>query len=228
MGYMVMKRWFDLTVIEPVPLELAGRGSRLKQPAFTECRKCVQDLYNIIKPQIQDCVYAIFGHSLGSLLAFELVRYLEQKKMKPPAFVVFSGRTAPECQNAVPLIATLSDKEFIRQFNHFQALPQEVLTNEKILELVLPTLRSDVKLAEQYQYEAKSPISSDIYVFYGEEDILLTPEGMKQWEKETTGKTQITVFPGGHFYFKQHVDAFAKKINEIAGYYALEEDRGLW
>ena len=78
MGYMVMKHQLDLSVMEPVPLELAGRGQRIKEPAFTDLLACMEDLYSCMKPQIQDCQYAVFGHSLGSMLVFELVRHLEK------------------------------------------------------------------------------------------------------------------------------------------------------
>lgn len=223
MGYMVMKHKLDLSMIEPIPLEPAGRGTRTNETGFTDIRQCMEDLCKHIRPQIQDCKYAIFGHSLGSLLAFELVRHLEEAGEKPPVCAIFSGRVAPPCVCPAPILSSLEDKEFIKHFSRFQALPQEILQNEKILELVLPTLRADVKMAEEYNYTRKSPLSSDFYMFYGKDDMLICPEEMELWGKETTGKSDTFVFPGGHFYFKEHVDLFTEKINEIILRYASQE-----
>ena len=185
MGYMVMKHQLDLSVMEPVPLELAGRGQRIKEPAFTDLLACMEDLYSCMKPQIQDCQYAVFGHSLGSMLVFELVRHLEKVEKKQPVCAIFSGRVAPRCQIPAPLLSGFEGKEFIEQFIRFQTLPQEILANEKILELVLPTLKADVRMAEEYQYKVKNPVKSDFYIFYGEDDKLVYPEGMELWRSET-------------------------------------------
>lgn len=219
MGYMVMKRLFDEELFEPVPLELAGRGTRAKESAFTDVNICVQDLYERIIPQIIDCDYAIFGHSLGTIVGFELLRYIEEKGEKLPKCAIFSGRVAPGIEFPGPKISGLGDEAFLEKFGLFQALPSEVLNNRKILELVLPVLRADVKMSEQYQYKVRKPAKCDFYIFYGKEDCLVTEEGIKSWKDETERKIEITCFPGGHFYYKEYKELFTERINKIMTQY---------
>lgn len=219
MGYMVMKRLFDDALFELVPLELAGRGARAKETAYSDVNKCVQDLYDKIKPQIIDCDYALFGHSLGTIIGYELLKYIEDKEERLPKCAIFSGRVAPGIDFPGPKLSGLEDKEFLDKFCAFQALPSEVLDNEKILELVLPVLRADVQMSEQYQYKIRKPAQCDFYIFYGKDDCLVTEEGINRWEDETEKTIEITCFPGGHFYFKEYKELFTEKVNKIMTQY---------
>ncbi|HAU85260.1 MAG TPA: thioesterase [Lachnospiraceae bacterium] len=219
MSYMIMKRLFDETTFEPVPLELAGRGTRAKESAYTDVNLCVQDLYEKMKPQTIHCDYAIFGHSLGTIVGYELLKYIEEKEDKLPKCVISSGRAAPGIEFPGPIIGGLKDEAFMKKIGMFQALPSEVLNNRKILELVLPVLRADVKMSEQYQYKIRKPAKCDFYIFYGKDDCLVTEEGINCWEDETERKIEITCFPGGHFYFKEYKELFTEKVNKIMTQY---------
>ncbi len=218
-GYMVMKHFFDASGLELVPLELAGRSSRIKEPCITDVQTCVEDLYTILKQQIDDCNYGIFGHSLGAMLGYELIRYIEQQKVKGPSCGIFSGRVAPDCQFPGPFLSQLEDKTFLKKFNALQALPNEVLINQSIQQLVLPILRADVKMTETYQYQGGRKLKCDLYIFYGKDDVLTNEEGLKGWNHMTDGKVEFTEFLGDHFYYKEHVVRFTERIQKIMTLY---------
>lgn len=216
MGYMVMKRFLDTSRITPIPLELAGRGQRMKEVCFTDIAACVEDLYEKIKPDIADGEYAIFGHSLGTLLTYELVHYIKKMGDKLPVCIFFSGRVAPGAEFPVQAISTIeSDDEFLEQFGQLQALPKEFLENDQIKKLMLPVMRADVQMAERYQYQKREPLTQDIYIFNGEKDILLTKEGLDAWEQETSKHAVNVSFPGDHFYFRENGQMVMEKINEV-------------
>ncbi len=216
MGYMVMKRFLDDSRIVPIPLELAGRGQRMKESCFTDIAACVEDLYQKIKPEIADGEYAIFGHSLGTLLAYELVHYIKKMGDRLPVCVFFSGRVAPGADFPAKEISKIeNDDEFLTQFNNLQALPKEILANTQIKELLLPVMRADVGMAEKYQYHKREPLTQDIYIFGGEDDILLTKEGLDAWGQETDKHATKVLFPGDHFYFRENGQMVMEKINEV-------------
>lgn len=54
------------------PIELKGRGSRYGEEFYTNFKDVVNDIYQNIKNKIIDDEHAIWVHSIGSLLAFEL------------------------------------------------------------------------------------------------------------------------------------------------------------
>lgn len=216
MGYMVMKRYLDLTKIEPVPLELAGRGKRIGDACFTDIAECVEDLYLKIKPFIEEGDYAFFGHSLGALLTYELVHYIKNNGDRLPVGIFFSGRVAPAAEFPMGPISGIQDEdEFLNQFSRLHALGSEFVANEQIKQLMIPVLRADVRMAEGYQYKNREPFKQDIYIFYGEDDILVTREGMDAWSKETTKQANRVSFPGDHFYFKEHSQIVMARINEV-------------
>ncbi|MBR3772525.1 MAG: thioesterase [Clostridium sp.] len=221
MGYLVMKRYLDVTKIEPVPLELAGRGQRIKESCYTDITSCIKDLYQNLKPQIAEGDYAIFGHSLGALLSYELVQYVRKKGDKLPVCIFFSGRIAPDADFPVSGISAIEDEdEFLSQFGLFQPLPKEMLENKQITKLMLPILRADVTMAEEYQYQKEKPLTQDIYIFHGENDILLTSEGIEAWNHATTKQTTIVPFPGDHFYFKENPKMVMERVNEVLLHYS--------
>ncbi|SES90520.1 thioesterase II family protein [[Clostridium] polysaccharolyticum] len=215
MGYMTMKRYMDTDLYEPVPLELAGRGSRANEPCYSSIEECLSDLYEKVKVQTANCSYAVFGHSLGAMIGFELLRYIEKKGDSNLLCGIFSGRVAPSVSFPGPVISSLGDKEFLEQFTKLESLPAEMLNNEKILEFIIPVLRADVALSEEYQYYENTPLLADIYVLYGKEDVLIEEEHIDKWKKETLNHCEITSFPGGHFYYKECVETFAKRLDEI-------------
>lgn len=218
-GYMTMKRYFDAEAFEIIPLELAGRGGRRKEPCFTDINSCVEDLYQVMLPQIEQCKYAIFGHSLGTIVGFELIRYIEKQHKNLPCCGIFSGRVAPGATFPGPSIGHLEDEEFLANFSALEALPNEMLKNDEIKKLVLPVLRADVKMSESYQYEMQEKLHCDLYILYGEDDLLLNEKGVREWENEVTGAIHFIGFPGGHFYYKDNVKLFTNKINEIMAQY---------
>lgn len=224
-GYMVMKRYLDTSIIEPVPLEMAGRGCRIQESCFTDMESCVEDLYETMKSELSDCPYAVFGHSLGSVVSYELIRYIDRMGMKPPVCAFFSGRSAPGYEFPGPVLSGLNDTEFIEKFNQFQGLPPEILANQNILELVLPVLRADVQLAENYHPDEISKLPCDVYAFYGEKDVLVCKEGMEAWKSVTEQSTGVTSFDGGHFYFKENTESLAKRISSILRELAAKEEK---
>ncbi|MDO5559039.1 MAG: thioesterase domain-containing protein [Oscillospiraceae bacterium] len=211
MGYMNFKRLLDDSV-SLVPLELAGRGKRIKEPCFDDIEKCAEDLFEKHKDEFKKGNYAFFGHSLGSLIAFALSRILKVNGYPDPIQIFFSGRQAP-CVNMSEIVgcyAGLNDEEFINKFTSFSALPEALMNNKELITFILPILRSDICMAENYHPVYKDGVlSCDITILSGINDLLVSGQNIDLWRKCTTGKLEAFTFNGSHFYFN---DAEQRKL----------------
>ena len=221
MGYMTIKRFLDTEYIEPIPLEPAGRGKRMKEPLFHDVKESAFDLFEQIKKDVKENEYAFFGHSLGALLAFELAHILQQEGYPAPSHIFFSGRVQPGLPMSVDKVCHLTDEKFLDRFVQGKALPKELLDNQELLQMMLPILRADVYMAEQYQSYGYPKLGCDISVFYGNEDIMVDADEMTKWAQVTTGKCSIHSFEGDHFYFNKVREALGELISNTM----IEKDR---
>lgn len=221
MGYMTMKRFIDPEHVELVPLELAGRGRRMKEVCHTSIEEDVYDLYAMIKEQIKGEDYAIFGHSLGTLITYELVKKIQKEKERMPKCVFFSGGCAPYYRKLLPVIGDVSDEEFVSKFGENQALPKEILANKELLAMLLPVLRADVKKSESYVYVESEKINTDVVCFYGSSDALANEEAMEKWKTLATGSFLMKEFDGGHFYYSKHREEVGEAISNILKKYRI-------
>src|SRR5215831_8066939 len=81
--------------IELVPVELAGRGRRIHEALYKDVAAITEDVFNIVNEKIAGAPYALFGHSLGSMIAYELGQKIRDLCLLPPIHIFFSGRSAP-------------------------------------------------------------------------------------------------------------------------------------
>lgn len=194
------------------PIELKGRGSRYSEGYYTDLEDAVNDIYLNIKDKIINEEYAIFGHSMGSLLAFELYYKILESGGRIPKHIFFSGYMAPHCENKDEIIHDLPDDEFISKVLDFGGTPTEVSENKDILELAIPILRNDFKIVELYKYKHKSkPIQCDITILNGREDTM-TPEELNGWKLHSTKNVNICTFEGNHFFIDDNLDEIIKLI----------------
>lgn len=87
MGAWVYHSWCQTLPQDRVmvlPIELPGRNSRLKEPCATDLRALAKDILTegvepLLRTREQCPPYAVFGHSLGAWIAFELVKEAEAR-----------------------------------------------------------------------------------------------------------------------------------------------------
>ncbi len=212
MGYMCIKHFLDLDRIEPVPLELAGRGRRIAEPCFHEMEACVKDLFEQVKDDIEKSRYAFFGHSMGTLVTFELTHYIKEQGLRLPEHLFLSGRNAPS--EKFPGILGFPDEEFLKYFRKLHGMPDEVVKNQELIKMILPILRTDVELTEKYNYREYEKLECGFSILYGKEDDLVTKEGMEKWKGFTKGECSFVPFDGKHFYYSNHRKEIAEIINQ--------------
>ena len=189
------------TRIELQAVRLPGRESRLREPLNTDLKTVVAE---IVRALPTDKPFAFFGHSMGSLLAFETVRMLRKLGRPTPQLLFVSARPAPNLPPADSALHHLPDPLFIERIQQrYDAIPAMVLQSAELLELVRPILRADFTLIETYQYRDQPGIPCPIVALGGLQDTP-TQESLAAWRAHTSAEINLHLFPGGHFYLDEH------------------------
>lgn len=192
-------------------VELKGRGSRFGEGFYNDLNEAVEDIYNMIKDKITEGNYAIFGHSMGSILAYELYYKIIKEGKPKPKHIFFSAHRAPTFKKKGKIHA-LPDGEFIKKVIDLGGTPKEVVESKELLDFVTPILRSDFKILEEYIYEEKEElIRSDVSVLIGEKDEI-TLKDANAWGELVEKEISIYPFEGNHFFIN---DEYKKIINLI-------------
>lgn len=223
-GDLIFRDWHKglPSGIEVRRVLLPGRGSRLREPLYNHLIPLVKAIAEALIGHV-DRPFALFGHSLGAMISFELARYLRDKYAIQPAQLFVSGRRAPQIPQIEPLTYNLPDDEFLCELRRLNGTPEEVLTQPELMELMLPILRSDFSLCQTYAYSAGAPLNCPIAAFGGIDDIETNDGQLEAWREQTTGFFSTQVFPGGHFFIHQMrpqllqslSDRLSQLINEI-------------
>jgi len=159
-----------------------------------------------------DRPYALFGHSMGTLLVYELTHFLLENGFPAPAHLFLSGRGAPHLPNRDKPIHQLPEHEFVAEIRKFNGTPKEVLEHEELMQLMIPILRADFEVCETYQYTQKPAFTIPITVFGGLQDEGATREELEAWQEHTTAGFNLRMFPGGHFFLLQHQPTIVETI----------------
>lgn len=212
---MIYSKWkkYIHGQINLVPVELAGRGGRIGEDPYTSIKTAAKDAYDQIESQLNDGPFAFFGHSMGSLIAFELAHEIMEQKGLQPEHIFFSGRKAPQCPGQGMPKHLLSDTEFKKELFVMGGTPQEVLENKELSDFFLPLIRMDYKIVETYEFQEKvSPLNCSISVLQGKRDEI-SYEELIGWKEHTTGRSEIIQFDGGHFFINERMEEVLRIVN---------------
>ena len=196
--------------IEVLPVQLPGRGSRIKEPLYSELRPLVRAASEALAVEMEK-PFALFGHSMGALIAFELARELRKQHGIQPAHLFISAKCSPQQQPEDPAIGRLSDAELIEILARYEGTPRELLNDAELMRLVLPVIRADMALCNSYVYEPGPPLECPITVFGGLEDHVSSRACMESWQEHTKGPFTLRMLPGGHFF----INTWAVPVFEV-------------
>lgn len=218
-GSSSFRAWAPLlpAQIELLTVEIPGRGQRLSEPLRTRIDALIPDIATALLPELER-PFAFFGHSMGTLLGFELAHYLREQFGNEPVYLFFSGRGAPGLPATEAPIHQLPENEFVRHIREYNGTPKEVLEHKELMDLMLPILRADFEVCETYTYTERAPFNCPLTAFGGLQDQGAPRNYMQAWEKHTTGKFNLRMFPGGHFFLMEHtptlIQSMLRDLNE--------------
>jgi len=169
------------------------------EPPFTQLSPLIQALAEGLVPLL-DKPFALFGHSLGTLVSFELVRQLRRQYGLHPVRLIISAGPAPQIPCRDVPVHTLPEAEFVAKLRRLNGTPREVFEHEELMDIVLPFLRADFALYETYVYATEPPLNCHISTFGGLQDSNVSHGDLEAWRDQTTGSFSLRMFPGDHFF----------------------------
>ncbi|MFF0527174.1 thioesterase II family protein [Nocardia amikacinitolerans] len=179
---------------------LPGRGPRWREPHARAWEPLVADIAGAVVAHVPRPV-ALFGHSLGALLAFDVALRLTDAGL-PPEHVFVSARAHPRRQFTLDLPE--DDTEMLRLIDRvYRGVPEAILDSPELAEHFAPTLRADLMLGADYRYRGAGTLSVPITALGGVDDLMTPTEELAAWQDRTTATARWRQFPGGHFYLDE-------------------------
>lgn len=200
-------------------VQYPGRQDRRSEPLIDNIPELADRVFAALLPWA-DRPLALFGHSMGASLAFEVARRFEREKGIVVAALFASGRRAPSAHRH-ETVHLRDDDGIIAEVKSLSGTDTQLLGDEEVLRMILPSLRADYRAAETYAYESGEPLRCPVVAMVGDDDPKATVEEAAAWERHTQGPFCLRVFPGGHFYLVQHQAEVNKAMADL-----LRESQG--
>lgn len=215
------------TLLEPSvmlrALEPPGRGKRVKEKLIPDINQIAENLFDQIRPEIESGTeYALFGHSMGALIAYLTTKIISDNGLPMPVQLFCSGHGAP----SVPKIDltkdlpkyTASSEIFWSYIDSLGALPPELKEHRELMDYFEPIIRADIQALELYNYKPiDAPLPVCLTVLYGIEDVETPISGLHPWQIESEHPVEFIPFSGGHFGIFDELEKVAKLIQTTLG-----------
>ncbi|MFD9621948.1 thioesterase II family protein [Streptomyces virginiae] len=197
---------------EVLAVQYPGRQERLHEPAITDINQLADHVTRVLVAEA-DRPLALFGHSMGALVAFEVANRLEALGIT--VMVLFtSGGRAPSSPHSRASIHTLTDQGLVAELTAAGGTDPELLSNPEILQVILPMVRSDYQAVETYRYRPRPKLRCSIVTLFGDKDSRVGPAEAQAWAELTSGAHELHIFPGGHFYLCEQQHAVADLVRQ--------------
>ena len=198
-GASMYFRWQGLLGprVELAPIHLPGREDRFDEPLS----HAVEAIAAAVADRA-DRPYAIYGHSMGARLGFEVIRALRRQGARLPFRFYPAACRPPDVAWPFARCADLPDDDFLHVLVERLNAPAEVLTIPELRELVLPVLRADFAWTAGYQYRAEPPLAIPVAGLAGADDPEAGPVPMLGWSRHTSASFRLHTLPGDHFFLR--------------------------
>ncbi|MDH6131462.1 medium-chain acyl-[acyl-carrier-protein] hydrolase [Kitasatospora sp. MAA4] len=197
----MFRSWFELLPpeVEVCAVQLPGRGARLREAPYTAMEPLADALAQAVlaEPPLPTVV---FGHSLGSVIGFELADRLSRDPARTPLALVAAAHRAPRLGSAGLPYHLLPDPDLAEVMVQLGGTPREVLARPELLRLALPSIRADFELDHGYRYKARAPLAVPISVFGGTADSTVSEPELAAWSAHTSTAFSLRMLPGDHFF----------------------------
>lgn len=188
------------TDIEAVGIELPGHGNRRDEPACDRLQPTARQIVEAVCEELNDRPgrFALFGHSYGSLLSYEVARLLEAEG-RQSELVVLSGSRAPATPPEI-VLHRLSDRGLLGKLRQMGGMSEIRLRDAEFLRTFLPLVRTDLTACETYRPVVTASLRAPVSAWAGNDDWYAPPRSVKKWRELAGPAFRLRVFPGGHFF----------------------------
>jgi medium-chain acyl-[acyl-carrier-protein] hydrolase len=206
-GASAFRRWAPLIPagVELVAVQPPGREARFTETPYRALTPLVAGLREAIAPLL-DRPTIFFGHSLGALVAYELVRMLIAADMPRPAHLFASGRRAPGLALGRRAFHDLPQAELIEELRAMKGTGDGVLEHPELMEMLLPLLRADFEVHDTYRWQPGAPLDLPITALGGLDDVATDVDNLAAWQSMSRQPCRVRMFRGGHFFIDDSRD----------------------
>ncbi|MFJ9343587.1 thioesterase II family protein [Streptomyces sp. NPDC101733] len=200
--------------LDVLAVQYPGRQDRYREDSITSLPALVEAVTAELALEIAADParpYALFGHSMGSLVAYETARLLAERGLPGPERLFLSGRGGPT-DRPHPPYHLFDDDQVLAEVRRLGGTDQSMLDNPDVLEMVMPALRADYRALGTYSRRGGEPIVTPITALIGDADPMVPVPDAGTWREHTSGDFDLKVFPGGHFYLFDQVGKVAAAV----------------
>ncbi len=210
----VFKPWRDWLPpsIEVVAVQAPGKGTRLLEAPCTSVDVLCDELLPALLPLLHDKPFSFFGHSNGAFIAFELSCRLQHRRLPMPRQLLLAASPAPWERVIERPFSAMTDDEFKDVLKDLDGTPPSILDNPDMFELLLPGLRADFAMPENYRFRWPEKLAVETHVFHGTDD-QVTEEQIRAWRDQIQGPVTFEEISGGHFFIHSHVEELTASIH---------------
>ena len=219
----IFRNWpghFDDSV-ELVGIQLPGRGSRMCEAAETDHRVLVRDIADAVQADGHSAGFALYGHSMGALLAYYVALELGRRGAGQPECLFLSGCKPPHAEREQRHVAMMSDADFLEELRRMDGTPAILLDNAELMQLLLPTIKADFMLLDAWYgalaaapRPAQAALASPIVTMAGRRDQHCSGADIAGWADYTDAPVDALEYSGGHFFLQGQEARVAADIRE--------------
>ena len=183
------------------PIELPGRGTRISEPFVDDFDRLVEQLCEEHANALQGR-YALFGHSLGALLAWGIAQRLRALGAGLPVHLFVSASPAPSMRDTEYFKGKDSDEALVDELRRQGGTPEEVLRSAELRRMTLDTLAADYRVGASFRHDHADPLPIPLHALAGRDDDI-SAEQVRGWGTEAAGLFTVEWFDGGHFFIRE-------------------------
>jgi medium-chain acyl-[acyl-carrier-protein] hydrolase len=210
--------------LEVCTIQLPGRENRLRETPSTSLEELASALADAIH-SMSERPFAVFGHSLGGIIAFETIRQLRRSGGAIPTALFVSASRAPQFPWPHSPVRHLGDLELLTEVHRrYGSVPEVILEDAELRQLLTPALRADMTVMETYRHEAEAPFGFPIVAFGGDEDRMVGRPDLEGWSEQTSGAFRLRMLAGDHLFLQTRR---RELLDEIEGTLGLSHSQRL-
>jgi surfactin synthase thioesterase subunit len=155
---------------------------------------------------------ALFGHSMGAVVAWELANRLSDRGGPVPVRLFLSGCRPPQLPPLRHPWHAMPEDALVEQLRRLDATSPEILGNAELLRHFLPAIRADLTIAETYGQRRTHPLNCPITVFTGRDDPNVSSQEAAAWGELAGSSFELEVVPGGHLFLTQDPAGLVRRV----------------